>query len=274
MTHLIAASRNSPGNDTFLSAADRIAELPEPAPDWALFLDIDGTLYDIAPTPDAVLLDPLVPHLLERLSKALGGAVAVVSGRSLADIDRLTWPRRLPAAGLHGGERRDAAGRLHIAPVDRQALAEIKRQLVNIFSGWRGLLVEDKGLAVAVHYRLAPDHQEAVRSLVRLAVAPHADIFALQEGKMVVEIKSRGVDKGKALRAFLGEEPFRGRRPVMVGDDQTDEYGFAVACGLGGIAIRVGRPTPATAAMYLIETVGALRHWLETIADRLGAEEG
>jgi len=246
--------------------------LPEPATDWALFLDLDGTLVDIADTPDAVAIDPRLPPLLGRLARGMRGALAIVSGRRLEDIDRILAPCRLPAAALHGLVRRDAHGRLVTAAVDRALLEPARGALRHFADVNPGVVIEDKGLAIALHFRLAPTREPAVRSAVAAVVAQLRERVRVQEGKMVLEIRAAGADKGGAVEAFMAEAPFRGRTPVYIGDDLTDEDGFAAVNRLGGRSIKVGGE--ASAAGWRIASVAALRDWLEELARALPDDAG
>jgi trehalose 6-phosphate phosphatase len=233
-----------------------MAALPKSADGHAFFLDFDGTLVDIAPTPDAVIVPPSLPALLTRLEARAGGALAVVSGRTVAAIDHLLDPLRLTVAGVHGAEVRLAGGeRLPMAvPASIAAAREIFRGCMARFPA---LLLEDKGAALSLHYRAAPEleHEALACAQQALAAAPG---LALQRGKMVVEVRPAGVDKGRALAALMERAPFRGRVPVAVGDDLTDEHMFAVAARLGGAAIRVGAGAD-------LPDPGAVRAWLATL---------
>jgi trehalose 6-phosphate phosphatase len=244
----------------------RADTLPRFAPDWALFLDVDGTLAEIVARPDAVHIDPATIRALGEIRDRLDGALALISGRRVATLDRLFAPLRLPAAGLHGLERRRPDGTIirHAAPAD--ALAEIKSELERFAAGAEGLLVEDKGLTMALHYRLAPACGEAARALARELAGRFGGAFVVQTGHMVVELRPAGPDKGGAIEAFMAEPPFHGRRPVFVGDDVTDEAGFAVVNALDGHSIRVGEG--ATAAEHRVASVVGLRAWLAALADR------
>lgn len=238
--------------------------LPEPAADWALFLDLDGTLVDIADEPDAVAIDTGLPPLLARLARGTGGALAIVSGRRLDDIDRLLAPCRLPAAGLHGLIRRDAAGRVTATSADAALLEPARTALGSFAEANPGVVLEDKGLAVALHFRQAPSCEPAARATVAAVVAVLRERVRVQEGKMVLEIRAAGSSKGAAVDAFMVEAPFRGRVPVYIGDDLTDEDGFTAVRRLGGRAIKVG--AGASAAEWRVPSVAALRDWLETMA--------
>lgn len=243
---------------------------PEASADWALFVDLDGTLFDIAPSPQAVGPDPALGALLARVAGSLDGALAVVSGRALEDIDRMLAPCRTAVAALHGAERRERDGSVTRLPVDRAALASVRRRLDAFAAGQPGLLVEDKGAAVAMHFRRAPLLAKEARACVEAAVAPHAGSLVVRPGKAVVEARPRGVDKGVAIAAFLARPPFAGRRPVAIGDDLTDEDGFAVARAHGGFAILVGAPRPGTAATHRLADVAAARAWLASLPVSLG----
>jgi len=233
---------------------------PAACVDWAYFLDVDGTLIDIADTPDAVRVDMELLDLIARLHRASGGAVALVSGRALSDLERRLGTLRLPLAGQHGLERRDAAGRLWIHPAPPAAKWAIKEALAPVLARHPGLLLEDKGLTLALHYRLAP-HLAAYahRLMARLARAAGAAL-EVQGGKRVAEVKPSGIDKGTAVAEYLTEPPFRGRRPVFIGDDLNDEHGFAEVNRLGGISIKVGKG--ASCARFRLREVAAVRRWL------------
>ncbi len=239
--------------------------LPEPAEDWALFLDVDGTLLEIAEHPDAVAVDAGLRGILSGLGVRFGGAVALVSGRSLSTLDRLFAPMTPTAAGLHGIERRDAAGNIHRHAVDPEDLARLREAVARFRAPEDPVVVEDKGLGIALHYRRAPAAERRCLAFVRNALPRLGGRFLLQRGKMVVEIRPRGPNKGDVVAAYCAEPPFSGRRPVFIGDDVTDEDAFAAANGAGGHAIRVGAPAP-TAAGFHVGSVAALRRWLGALA--------
>ncbi|WP_207485974.1 trehalose-phosphatase [Arenibaculum pallidiluteum] len=244
--------------------------LLDEAPGWALFLDFDGTLVDLAPRPDAITVPEGLPILLTQLRDLLGGALAVVSGRPIAELDRFLSPAQLAAAGQHGLERRDADGRHRVAPVDQRALAAIAASMDGLAARHPGVRVERKSLSVALHYREAPAATEAARQLAEELGRAHASAFQVQAGKMVFELKPRGADKGAAVAAFMAESPFAGRRPVFAGDDLTDEYGFAAATAAAGIAIQVGRREP-NGAGWNAQDPQAFRGWLEKLARHIGS---
>lgn len=205
-----------------------------------LFLDFDGTLLDLAETPDAIAVDRALPDLLARTSAALGGALALVSGRPIDDLDLLLAPLKLPAAGIHGFERRDARGVLHRAPARHGTLDTVRHRFVEFIARDPRLILEDKGEALALHYRRAPDAAAAVRAFADRIVEALPPGFTLQPGDMVVEVKSQLFSKGLAVRQFLGEPPFADRQPVVIGDDFTDVDAFRVVEYLGGLSIAVG----------------------------------
>ena len=233
---------------------------PPPRLDWAYFLDVDGTLIDIADTPDAVHVDDALLALIARLQRASGGAVALVSGRALSFLDHRLGALHLPVAGQHGLERRDASGRVWMHAAPPAARSAIKAALAPVLARYPGLLLEDKGLTLALHYRLAPQLAAyAHRLMARLAAAANAGL-EVQRGRRVAEIKPAGVDKGAAVAAYLAEPPFAGRRPVFIGDDLNDEHGFAEVNRLDGISIKVGKG--ASCARYRLADVAAVRRWL------------
>jgi trehalose 6-phosphate phosphatase len=207
---------------------------------YCLFLDVDGTLIEFAASPDAVHIDPALAALIDRGSQALGGALALVSGRTLADLDRLFSPRRWPAAGLHGLERRDARGYTTTPSHGRTQLATARAMLDAIAGQHPGVLVEDKGASIAVHYRQAPQLEGALTWMLEQLVRDLGSEFDLQPGACVLELKLRGPNKADAIRAFLTEPPFAGRIPVFAGDDLTDLDGFAAVERAGGLSISVG----------------------------------
>ena len=239
--------------------------LPEPRADWALFLDFDGSIVDIAPTPDSVVVPETLPPLLLALREALGGAVAIVTGRPIAQIDAFHLGAAVPAvAGLHGLERRRADGAIVRPPPD-DGLRRIRAPLEAFAAAHPGILLEDKRYSLALHYRLAPSLEDACRDVVDSALEGGAEGWEILEGKMVFEIRPRGFTKGAAIEAFLGEPPFVGRIPVFCGDDTTDEDGFAVVNAQGGVSVRVGG-CAVTRAAARIDTVADLLDWLARVA--------
>lgn len=240
--------------------------LPPLAADWAIFLDIDGTLLEHAERPDAVRVGEAVSRLLEALQRGTAGALALISGRTLGDIDVLFAPLRLPAAGMHGAERRDAAGRLHRHRVPGEPMRQVAARIGAFAAHHKGLLFEDKGENLALHYRLAPQAAGVAQAALREAAAQLGGDYEVLEGKMVVELKPAGRDKGVAIEEFMAEAPFAGRTPVFVGDDVTDEFGFGVVNRLGGHAVKVG--AGASVARHRVADAAAVRDWLGEWAAR------
>lgn len=225
----------------------------------ALFLDIDGTLLELRDAPDQVAADGELLSLLPALRQSCGGALAVVSGRPVGGIDGLFFPLRLPAAGQHGIERRDAAGNTHFHDGCGRQLDALRRQMGALVERHPELLMEDKGASIALHFRRTPHLAGEVRSRLEECLLEAAD-FCLQEGKMVLEVKPAGRDKGTALLEFMAEPPFRGRLPVFLGDDVTDEYAFLEVNRLGGLAVKVGEGP--SVAPWRLPGVAAVRAWL------------
>ncbi|MFQ5785181.1 MAG: trehalose-phosphatase [Alphaproteobacteria bacterium] len=238
--------------------------MPTPRGDWALFLDFDGTLADIAVSPCAVRVDPRLRPTLAALADALDGAVALVSGRPIAQLDALLSPLVVAAAGQHGLERRRTDGTVTRVDVPTAALERVSERLQTFSAVTPGVLFEDKGLALALHFRGAPERAEACRQAVDAALAAAADRLQVLAGKMVLEIKPAGGNKGAAIEAFMAEPPFAGRLPVFAGDDRTDEDGFVAVERMGGVAIRVGDGAP-TAATRRVDSVNALLAWLADV---------
>jgi trehalose 6-phosphate phosphatase len=236
--------------------------LPTPRADWAYFLDLDGTLLDFVDHPAAVSDGRRLRKLLVGLHRTTGGAVAVVSGRALADIDRLLGHGRprLPVAGQHGLERRDARGRVTHHPFPAARLERARAQLAAAVVDRPELVLEHKGASLALHYRRAPRLGSYAHRLVR-ALAPRlGPRFRVQPGKCVVEVKPAGRDKGGAVLEFMSEPPFRGRATVFIGDDVADEHGFTAVNRLGGLSIKVG--PGRTAARWRLRDVAAVWAWL------------
>lgn len=251
-----------------------VPPLPGAGDRWALFLDVDGTLVAIAPTPETVRAEPRLLPLLDRLRVASEGALALVSGRSLASIDRVFEPLVLPAAGVHGWERRRADGTALPIKVSAEALLPVRTALETYAAAHPGVLFEDKGDSVALHYRLAPRYGAAVRQLARRLLAEHPGL-RLIEGRKVVEFVPRGTDKGVAVDAFLAEPPFAGRYPVYLGDDATDEDAFAAVNRRGGLSIRIDDPEQrrrSTAAQFRLPSVNAVHDWLAAVAKQLDGQ--
>lgn len=245
-----------------------VAASPPPPPpaglDWCLFLDVDGTLVELTDTPSQTFADEAIKTLLAQVMQRLDGALALVSGREIATLDALFAPLRLPAAGLHGVERRTAAGELRLSGASEAALDAVRGRLRDLVAGHPGTLLEDKGRTIAIHFRLAPEAQAAVQQGIMAIAAPLFATHHVQEGNMLFELKPRAVNKATAVDAFLEEAPFAGRRPAFVGDDLTDLDGFVMAEARGGISIGVG---PRVRGQYHLPNVAAVRAWLQALAE-------
>lgn len=243
---------------------------------YAFFFDVDGTLAAIQPQPDAVFIPDSVRAQLVALSALCEGALALVSGRPINQLDALAAPWQGPAAGVHGAERRDAQQQIHRVALPEQTATAVEQHLRSAMAQWPGTALEAKGMAFALHYRQAMQHQQDVLNLAGDVVNRFADL-ALQPGKCVVEIKPQGIDKGEAIRAFMQEAPFIGRTPVFLGDDLTDEKGFQAVNALQGISIKVGEGK--SQARYRLDDVAAVYAWLELSLlqlkqDHVGKESG
>ena len=232
---------------------------PAPADDWALFLDVDGCLLEFADAPEAVCVPEGLRTTLDRLSQRLPGAVALVSGRALANLDRLFAPMQFPGAGLHGLERRGAGD--HAAPAASPALPAVLDDARRLAAAHPGALVEDKGAALALHWRIAPQAADPLRDFAQAAL-PRLPGYRLEHGDSVVELRPGAADKGAAIRALLEQPPFQGRLPVFAGDDLTDESGFAAVNAQGGISVLVGAREPS-AARFQLRDPADVRGWLE-----------
>lgn len=230
----------------------------------ALLLDIDGTLLDLAPTPREVWVPPDLLGSLNLLREKTSGALALVSGRSLNDIDLIFAPEQYPAIGGHGAEMRLAADG-DVVAITPSLDKELKRRLAAIARLSPGILLEDKGYSLALHYRLAPHAEKAIYEAVSLIRAdlPNAPIEVLP-GKCVCEIKQAGFDKATGVRELIKHAPFLGRRPIFIGDDVTDESVFAIMPDLGGLAFSVGRHAIGVAGHF--EEPRDVRAWLKRLA--------
>lgn len=239
----------------------RTMDLPAPRPDWALFFDIDGTLIELAPTPKAVVVPAALREDLAALDRALG-AVALISGRSLSSIDALFNPLVLPASGQHGAEARIGGQTLVVPPLP--GLRAIVAPLRQFAARHPGILIEDKGNSVAIHYRTAPALADEVAAVTRSLIADCAQLEALSS-KMAVDIKPRAVSKGGAVAWFMTQPSFATRVPVFVGDDRTDEAGFVTVNQRGGLSIRVGE-RQGSSARYSLDSPAAVREWIAGLA--------
>ena len=235
----------------------------------ALFLDVDGTLLEIRDRPEEVAASRDLVVMLERLSTGLDGALSLVSGRPITDIDRIFAPARFPAAGAHGAEIR-----LHpedeVETTTTSLPDSIMAALVEFAGSHEGLLLEKKRGGASLHYRMAPDLERQCRALVDTLMDEIGNDFRLIPGKMVFELAPRGHNKGEAIVAMMKRSPFDGRRPVFVGDDVTDEDGFVAVNRMDGISVRVGNNQDSAAA-FTLDSVAAVRRWLESIMEDVRA---
>jgi trehalose 6-phosphate phosphatase len=234
-----------------------VADPPEPELNWALFLDLDGTLLDLAQTPSAVEVPRELVADLKAAAAALGGALAIVSGRLLVEVDALLAPLKLPGAGEHGALIRMPDGTLD--EIDARLPFEWAQSLIDESAAMKGVLIERKTHSVVAHFRRAPRYGKQLRKLAEKLIAANTASYEILDARMAVEIRPRTVTKARAVNRLMSADPFTGRKPVFVGDDVTDHDGFRAATAMGGIAIDVferfaGRP-------------GEVRHWLKSFAD-------
>jgi trehalose 6-phosphate phosphatase len=238
--------------------------LPPPPPDLliraSLFIDFDGTLVELIDRPEAVVIDQPLRDLLGRVGEAMPGRVAIVSGRSIDQIDHFLGDqaRMMAVGGSHGVERRAIGGAMSV-PENMPDLGPAAAALADFAAAHPGTIVEPKRYGIALHYRTVPEVEEKAREIVRGLAETFG--FGVQTGKMMVELKIADGDKGQAVAAFLREPSMADTRPWFIGDDVTDEAGFVVAGKLGGGGIFVGPPRE-TAAIYALPDVAAVRAWL------------
>lgn len=238
--------------------------LPSVGENSAFFFDFDGTLVAIAPRPDLVHVEPEVGEILRALSDRFDGAVAVITGRPLEVVDGFLAPLVLPAAAEHGSVRRDVSGRVHANTEGAEAVEAADRALKPLAKANPGLILERKSSSVALHYRQRPELAETCAAAVQAVVADNPSLMVLP-GKMVFELKPHGVDKGIAVRTFLDEAPFKGRTPIFMGDDVTDEHAFEVVNAMGGITVKID--DGETKARYRTDRKG-LFDWLAGVVEK------
>lgn len=251
------------------ASSARHADLPSPPSPcdddgWALFLDVDGTLLDFAHHPDAVEVDAQLHDDLARVRTRLDGALALLSGRPLSQLDRLFDWHGHAAAGVHGAEVRTPDGREHIIGED-PAFPEVRDRALALVAEAPAVVLEDKRRALALHYRHAPGARLAAERIARTLLRETGERYVVQHGDQVVELKPAGVDKGRALEALMQAAPFRGRRPWMLGDDLTDEDAFHRVNAMAGINVIVGERRPTVAGCAL-DNPAAVRAWLHALA--------
>lgn len=227
-----------------------------------LFLDLDGTMLELIDRPDQVMADAALQALLTRLADRMDGRLAVVSGRSIAQLDAIlgSVAHRLALSGSHGSEHRWRGVRAH--PVRPSTLDEAHARFQDFADAHAGVLVENKSFGVALHYRMAPAAGAQAQALAAALAERHELHF--QPGKMMVELRLPGGDKGKAIAMLMARPPMAGTRPWFVGDDATDEPGFTAVRALGGAGVVVGGRRP-TQALYALSDPAAVRHWLERL---------
>jgi len=258
--------KTAPPGKALPNLVSAASELARHLDECTILLDIDGTLLDLAPTPREVWVPPGLAKTLNCLLARTSGALALVSGRSLNDIDLIFAPEQFPAVGGHGAEMRisqdSEAVATHAPPMDR----ELKRRLAAIAKLSPGILLEDKGYSLALHYRLAPHAEKAIYEAVSLIRAdlPNAPIEVLP-GKCVCEIKHSGFTKATGVLELMAHEPFKGRRPIFIGDDVTDEAVFGIMPDLGGLAFSVGRRATGVADHF--DEPRDVREWLAHLLD-------
>ncbi|MBI4005452.1 MAG: trehalose-phosphatase [Gammaproteobacteria bacterium] len=245
-----------------------VESTPDFRSDWALFLDVDGTLLDLTEHPDKVKLTPGLIDTLMLLHDKRRIPVALISGRSIALLDRLFSPLLLPIAGQHGAERRLADGRIIRHHIHNLSLTDVRESLNRIVNEHTGLYLEDKGLTLALHYRRVPNRKTEIENLVKNTIHHLGDNFVLVLGNMVLEIRPRSRDKGVVIAEFMEEQPFSGRIPVFIGDDVTDEDGFTCVNQLDGHSIKVGEGS--TVARWRLANVSCVLVWLDQYAQWLG----
>lgn len=226
----------------------------------ALFLDVDGTLHPIVDRPEEVRLPAQMVNILRGLHEASGGALALVSGRGMSDLDRICAPLTLPLAASHGAQWRNGSGEVRQVNTDAGAIEEFITVLDPLQRAHPGLQLERKSMSLAMHYRHAPACEQLVIDTMQALVAAHSATHALQAGKCVLEIVPRGVSKGAAIGRFMQRPPFWGRHPIFIGDDLTDESGFKMVNQLDGLSVKVG--DGETLARHRIASVAALQELL------------
>lgn len=251
-----------------MTAHSRLPPPPLPARDWALFLDVDGTLIDLAPTPDSVHVPPDLLDHLRSLHDALDGALALVSGRRIETLETLFAPLKLPAIGLHGLQR--SSGEHYATSELHQDFAAVDAAALDLAAKFPGSVVEHKGITYALHWRNAPLAEEPFVELAHWALTLLPG-YGLQRGHDVIELRPDGHDKGDAVIALLQQPPFRGRTPVFVGDDLTDEHGFDAVNASQGLSVLVGERSPSAATRGL-HGPAAVREWLRQGALSLSGE--
>lgn len=265
----------SPPTPIPVSATSSTALLPPPLPrsgeHWAIFLDVDGCLLDFADDPQAVLVTPQLRDLLDQLHGALNGALALVSGRGVSDLDHLFSAPGWAMGGLHGFELRDGAGRQRVITVDPAHEKHMRREVRALAARLDHVQLEDKGEAIALHCRRAPWQWPTLQDAAA-ATIDRLPGYELQPGNLVMEFKPAGMHKGIAVDELMQQMPFAERMPVYLGDDLTDEYGFVAVNRRGGMSVRVGTREPS-AARFTLPSPAAVHAWLARVLDTLPNQE-
>jgi trehalose 6-phosphate phosphatase len=240
-------------------ASGALKKPPKADVTWAWFFDIDGTLVELAPTPSSIIVHDDLPGLIARLNELSGGAVSLITGRAISNVDELLPLPQVSVAGQHGAEVRMPAGGHHTGEfsVDFDAMA---RDVAALCARHPGLIAEYKGSSIALHYRRAPKLAGYATRFMRELQSRYGPGLELQKGKKVVELRPDAVDKGRAIASLMKRKPFAGRTPVFVGDDVTDEAGFETVNEFGGYSVKVGRGK--TRARYRLASVSEVREWL------------
>src|ERR1700686_3140613 len=245
-----------------MAISSRVPRIPVDLERTAILLDVDGTILDLAPTPREVFVPHSLREVLDRLLNRTGGAVAFVSGRPLQELDLIFSPLQLPAIGGHGAEMRTVPGEAVKAPRLSPLDPNVKRAFAAIAEAGPGIILEDKGYSLALHYRLAPDKERVVReAAARICAALGDTSIELLPGKLVVEIEQTGVTKATAVRELMTYPPFAGRRPIFIGDDVTDLSVFAIIPDFDGVSVCVG--PKISGVDFCFEHPVDVRRWLE-----------
>ncbi|GAB2782320.1 trehalose-phosphatase [Halomonas shantousis] len=248
--------------ETFLSCP-----LPYTRDAWALFLDLDGTLSPLMAKPTDVVLEMHLLELLSSLHEQLNGALAIVSGRSIENLSQLLSPLELPLAGQHGAERHDSVNGYSLNEPDHDTLKKAREELSRFLEAHPDLELEDKGASLALHYRNAPDKLEVIERQLQHLRSTLGETLTMHGGKFVFELRTTSCNKGEAIHQFMKEAPFASRTPVFIGDDLTDEDGFAAVNALDGYSIKVGEGD--TRAMYRLKDPEAVEAWLSACLRQL-----
>jgi trehalose 6-phosphate phosphatase len=244
---------------------ENVSALPDEP--FALFLDVDGTVLDLAERPGDVVTPAGLVATLGRTERKLGGALALISGRPIADLDRLFEPLRLRASGIHGAEIRfEPGGPVTPAPAAMELPPSLWAALGREVAAFPGAFAENKRVSFVVHYRLAPQAERPLRQAVTRLIGSSPIAVEVMDAQYAIELKAPGFDKGGAIAAFLSQPAFRGRTPIFVGDDATDEHGFAVVAARGGCAYSVGRRRPGATGVFADPR--AVRDWLAEFTHR------